>query len=75
MSTEIPSENSDTAQPLLDVIDPKRIAAVSAPGLNLQLHGEKDGVEAAIAKEKWELRKQAATAGIRMSNLIPPGPR
>lgn len=74
MSTENSSENPDP-QSLLDLIDPKRIAAVSAPGLNLQLHDEKQRVEAEIAKEKWEFRKKAAAVGIRMTHLVPPGPR
>ncbi len=74
MPTEIPSENSDSSS-LLDVVDPKRIASVSAPGLNLQLHGERDTVEADIAREKWEMKKKSAATGIRMTTLVPPGPR
>ncbi len=75
MSTEIPSENSADSQSLLDLIDPKRIAAIRAPGLDFQLHNERDTVEADIAREKWEMKKQSASAGIRMTNLMPPGPR
>ncbi len=68
MSTD--QVNNDN-QSILGGIDPQRIAAIRAPGLELQTHSDRD----AIAREKWEEQKKSAAVGSRMMNFIPPGTR